>query len=100
MKLTDDLGDLSTRGKATLLGAMALCCVVPMLVVFGLVSLAGALFGGTAVVVVGALAVLGWGAWSGRHHQHMSRHPDSAQHDCCAPGDHHDAAAGQTGRTS
>lgn len=99
MKLTDDLGDLSPRGKATLLGAMALCCVVPMLVVFGLVSLTGALFGGTALVVVGALAVLGWGVWSGRHHRHMHNRADGEQHDSGSPEGHHDAAD-QTSRTS
>lgn len=74
MKLTDDLGDLSTRGTAALLGAMALCCLVPMLVIFGAVSVAGALFGGTALVIVGAVAVVGWVAWSARHHAHGGQH--------------------------
>jgi hypothetical protein len=31
MKLNQDLGDLSPAGTAALLGALALCCVVPML---------------------------------------------------------------------
>ena len=73
MKLTDDLDDLSSRAKATLFGAMALCCVVPMLVVFGAVSLTGALFGGTALVLAGSVAIVGWGAWMGRHHRRMAR---------------------------
>lgn len=80
MKLTDDLGDLSPRGTAALFGAMALCCLVPMLLIFGVVSAAGALFGGTAVVIVGVVAVLGWGAWSGRHHRHMAQHHADGGH--------------------
>jgi len=70
MKLNEDLGDLSPTGKAALLGAMALCCVVPMLVVFGAVSVAGALFGGGAVVVVGVIGLGVWAVWMGRHHRH------------------------------
>jgi len=74
VRLNRDLGELSPRGQATLLGALALCCVVPMLVIFGALSVTGALFGGTAAVVVGAIAIIGWGAWMSRHHQHMTGH--------------------------
>ncbi len=87
MKLNQDLGELSPRGQAALFGALALCCVVPMLVVFGAVSATGAVFGGTAAVVLGAIAVLGWGAWMGRHHQAMSGHADDDHADHAA---HHD----------
>jgi len=70
MKLSQDLGDLSPAGTAALLGALALCCVVPMLVVLGAVSVAGALFGGAAVVVVGVVGLGVWTVWMGRHHRH------------------------------
>lgn len=86
MKLNQDLGELSTRGKAALLGAMALCCVVPMLLVFGAVSVTGALFGGTALVIVGAAAVLAWGVWMGRHHRHMAEHGDPGDSPTCCGG--------------
>ena len=72
MKLNQDLGDLSPTGKAALLGTLALCCVVPMLVVFGAVSVAGALFGGAAVVVVGVVGLGAWAVWMGRYHHHMA----------------------------
>jgi len=78
MKLNQDLGDLSPAGIAALLGALALCCVVPMLVVFGAVSIAGALFGGAAVVIVGVIGLGVWAVWMGRHHSHMTRASDSA----------------------
>lgn len=74
MKMNQDLGELTPRGQAALLGALALCCVVPMLVVFGALSVTGAVFGGTVAVVVGAVAVIGWGVWMSRHHQHMASH--------------------------
>lgn len=79
MNWNRDLGELSTRGQAALLGALALCCVVPMLVLFGALSVTGALFGGTAAVVVAAIAIVGWGAWMSRHHQHMTGHDDTQQ---------------------
>jgi hypothetical protein len=85
MNWNRDLGELSPRGRAALLGTLAVCCVVPMLVLFGALSITGAVFGGTAAVVVGAIAIVGWGAWMSRHHQHMTGHDhterDHAVHD-------------------
>jgi hypothetical protein len=74
MRWNRDLGELSPRGRAVLLGALAVCCFVPMLVLFGALSVTGAVFGGTAAVVVGAIGVVGWGAWMSHHLQHMTGH--------------------------
>lgn len=71
MKLNEDIGELSGRGQVVLLGALALCCVVPMVVLVGVVSVSGAVFGATAMVVVAAIAVVAWGALMGRHHRSM-----------------------------
>lgn len=80
MKLNEDLGELSAKGRVALLGALALCCVVPMVVLFGVVSVSGALFGATAMVIVAAVAILGWGAWMSRHHRsmHATQHEDQS----------------------
>jgi hypothetical protein len=76
MKLNQDLGDLSPQGKVALLGALALCCVVPMLIIFGALSVTGALFGGGTALALGAVALVVWAVWMGRHHRSMS-HPTS-----------------------
>lgn len=75
MNPNDDLGSLGARDRWALMGALAVCCVLPMLAIFGVLSLATTLIGGTVAVVVGAAAIVGWGAWMGRHHRH-SGHQD------------------------
>lgn len=81
MKLDRDVNDLSTGGKAALVGVLALCCLVPMLIVFGAVSITGALFGGGAMLAVGAVAVLVWMVWMGRHHRSMTHSAPDHDHD-------------------
>lgn len=60
----------SLAGRLATAGACLVCCLLPMLVVLGAISLAGAVFGATTVVVAGLLAA---GAWRHRRRDEAAR---------------------------
>ena len=63
MRRRDELG---RRGKVGVGGACAVCCVVPMLVLAGLVSIGTLLTFGVAAASVAAVVVVALGVGSGR----------------------------------
>ncbi|MEP6661631.1 MAG: hypothetical protein ABJD24_17080 [Acidimicrobiales bacterium] len=63
MSARDELGH---RGKAGFAGACVVCCVVPMLVLVGVISLGALVTFGVAVASIVAVVVLALGVGSGR----------------------------------
>lgn len=68
--------EASLAGRIAMAGACIVCCLLPMLVVLGAISVAGPVFGATAVVVAGVLAVGAWAGW--RHRRRVAGRRDEA----------------------